>query len=394
MSGTLAVARVDGGMTNSTEPARVRALLLAGLTAAIAMLVFATAAQAAPDPIASGNTDLHIKNGMQRKLSNNGITVSGLGATVVSGKKIGMIVREGQLDPTNAQGQIEQRGGFKLARGRRGVPVTAVEVNTVRGAVIARVAGARMQLGTFQPPTLTREGFGSRFKAAQLVLTQNAANRISNRLGLKGSKRIRGGRTLSNLFSLTQPRSVTLLAQGNATLTPSAASLEKLKAKGVEVPAGLTAIAPATVTTPLAFQLPISGGTMQLDSSAGEVATAGGVQILKTTKTLSPQLQLKAFEIDLTGRSASAELEINPNPPFGGNAGRSFALSLVIPDGAVVANPATRQIEVKGVEAKLQSAGASTLNNVLNQPAPSPPAASNFVLGETLGTFSLTAQAQ
>jgi hypothetical protein len=383
-------------MTNSNVPARLRAILLASLATAIATLAFSAAAQAAANPIAGGNTDLHLKNGMQRKLSNLGVDVLGLGATSVSGKKIGLVVSEGKLDPTDGQGELENRGGFKLALGRRGVPVTNVEVDTVRGLVIARVAGARMQFGTFASPSTAREGFGARLKAGQLVLSEKVATRISNRLGLKGSRRIAGGRVLSNLFVAAQPRTVTLLPQGSASLVANAATVAKFKAKGVEVPAGFSAVAPATEPNSLVFQLPITGGEMQLSSStgAGQVETAGGIQILKSTKTLSPQVVIKALSIDLTAKQASAEFEITPAPPFAGNTARSFGVSLTVPNGALVADPTTRQIEVKGVEAKLEANAVGTLNNVFDQPAPAPPAPSNFVVGDPLGTFTLVAQAQ
>jgi hypothetical protein len=99
----------------------------------------------------------------------------------------------------------------------------------------------------------------------------------------------------------------------------------------------------------------VGGGTIMLGSSsgAGKVETSGGLQILKTTKTLSPKLAMTSFSLDLTGKSATAELEITPAPPFAGNTGRSFGLSLVVPNGAVVTHPTTRQLEVKGVEARL-----------------------------------------
>lgn len=360
------------------------------------MLAFTAAAQAATSEVASGATDLHLKKGMQRKLANTGIDVLGLGATSVSGNKIGLVLAEGKLDPATAQGELETRGGFKFALGRRGVPITGVEVNTVRGVVIARVAGARMQFATFSSPSIGREGFGARLKAGQLVLTEKVATRISNRLGLKGSRRIAGGRVLSNLFVAAQPRTVTLLPQGSATLTANPATVAKFKEKGVAVPAGFSPVAPATSPSSLVFQLPITGGTMYLNSSsgAGEVETGGGIQILKSTKTLSPQVALKAFSLDLTAKSGTAEFEITPAPPFAGNTGRSFGVSLVIPNNAFVANPTTRQLEVKGAEAKLQANAVETLNNVFNQPAPAPPASSNFIVGDTLGTFNLVAQAE
>ena len=90
-------------MTNPTQPARARTLLLAFAATAVAMLGFSVAAQAAPSEVASGNTDLHLKKGMQRKLANNGIDLLGLGATPVAGSKIGLVVSQGTLDPTDAR---------------------------------------------------------------------------------------------------------------------------------------------------------------------------------------------------------------------------------------------------------------------------------------------------
>jgi len=58
----------------------------------------------------------------------------------------------------------------------------------------------------------------------------------------------------------------------------------------------------------------------------------------------------------------------------------------------VVADPITRTITVKNAEAQLQAVAAATLNDVFNQPKPEP--ASNFVVGDSFGTFSFTAQAQ
>jgi hypothetical protein len=45
-------------------------------------------------------------------------------------------------------------------------------------------------------------------------------------------------------------------------------------------------------------------------------------------------------------------------------------------------------------EARLQASAASTFNDVFNQPAPQPPPASNFVVGDPLGRFSMTIHAR
>jgi hypothetical protein len=373
---------------------RGRSWPIALLAIAAALFAIAPAASAARDPIASGTTDLHMKNGFLKKLSNLGVGVQPVGGGSVSGKKIALTVDGGKLNPVDAQGFLETRGGFKLDSGKQAVPVTQLTVNTVKGAVFANVAKARMQLGTIVPPTTAREGFGANLKAVKVSLTEKATRRISNRLGLQGAKRLNPGRVLSNLYSSAQPETVTVLPQGNATLLLNSIALDKLEAKGVKVPQGLTEIAPATKPKPTSLEFPIGGGTLAPDASKGSVETTGGLQILKETDTLSPTMRLRNLFVDFGAKTASAELEILPAPPFPGAAGRSSIVDIVLPPNSVMADPVKRTITVQAGEARLQATTASTLNDVFNQPAPAPPPSSNFVVGDPLGTLSMTVQAR
>ena len=383
-------------MYNAPQPARAWRWtpVYLGIAALLALLAFVPAASAARDPIAGGATDLHMKKGFLRKLSNAGIVVTGIRGGQASGNKIGLTVRSGMLDPTSVEGHLEAHGGFKLSVGNRGVPIYNVSVNTVKGSVYATVAKAHMQMATFANPLLTREGFGANFKAGQLVLTEKATRRISNRLGLTGNQRLQAGRVISNLYSSAQPRTVTLLPQGTATLTPNQATLAKFAAKGVKLPSGIAPIAPASAPTPTTLQFPIAGGTLAPDGTAGTLQTSGGVTVTKEAKSLSPQIKLVNIAIDFGTKVATVELEILPAPPFPGATGRASIADLTLPANSVVANPGTRQIAIAGAEAKLQAVAATTLNSVFNQPAPEPPPSSNFVVGDPFGTFSLIAQAQ
>lgn len=371
-----------------------RKLLLLTTLGSLFLALAPTASAAPRDPIASGATDLHLKKGMLRKLGNLGVTVQAIGTGATSsGSKIGLTVRDGMLDPTDVQGFLDNRGGFKFQLGNRGVPVTQLTVNTVKGTVFGKIAKARMQLGTFAPPTFEREGFGANFKAVKLSLTEKATRRISNRLGLRGSKRLNPGRVLSNLYSTAQPETVTLLPQGNATLIGNATTLAKFAAKGVKVPEGFSAIAPAKATG-TSFELPIAGGTLAPDAGKGLVETAGGIQILKDTDSLDPTMRLSNVQLDFAAKTATVQLEILPTPPFPGAAGRTALVDVVLAPNSVVANPAARTISIQNAEARLQAAAASTLNDVFNQPAPAPPPSSNFVVGDPLGAFSMVAQAR
>ena len=199
----------------STRPVAIRMIVGAAAVVA-ALLAFVPAASAARDPISGGTTDLHLKQGFLKKLTNLGVGVAGVSTGQVGGNKINVPVSEGMFDPTNAQGHFTSPGGFQLVKGARSVAITGLEVNTVHSFIRANVGGAHMQFGTFGPVTAGREGFGARIKANQLTLTQKAATRISNKLGLQGSKRI-NQRVMSNEFNITVPETVTILGQNEAT---------------------------------------------------------------------------------------------------------------------------------------------------------------------------------
>ena len=374
----------------STRPVALR--MIVGAAAVIAaLLAFVPAANAARDPISGGTTDLHLKKGFIKKLTNLGVGLAGVGTGQVNGGAISLPVTEGMFDPTNAQGHITSPGGFQLVRGARSVAISDVEANTVQGYVRASVAGAKMKLGTFANPTIGREGFGARVKAGQLILTQNAANRISNKLGLQGSQRI-NSRVMSNEFNITVPATVTILGQGEATLEGAPAAFKKFAEKGVEVPKGINPIAPGKSPKAGSFSFPVTGGTVTPDATSGQVTTSGGVEILKKGKTSSPQVKITNIWLELQQKTATVELEILPTP---GQTGRSSIVELVFPANSITTNPTTRQIAIQKAEAKLQGPAATTLNTVFNAgDEKAPPASSEFAAGELFGTFSVTLQAQ
>ncbi|MFN8218180.1 MAG: HtaA domain-containing protein [Solirubrobacterales bacterium] len=382
-------------MTVSSPARALRPRFLIGAAATLlALLVLAPAALAARDPLGGGGTDYHFKKGFVRKLSNLGVTVSALGNASLTGNKLSQSYLAGKLDPTTGLGYVEQRGGFKLSLGNRGVPVTKVTVNTAKGIVYATVAKAHMELGTLSELVTSREGFGANVRTVKLTLSEKATRRISNRLGLRGPRRLNPGRVMSNSYTVAQPSTVTLLAKGSASLVGDLGTFSKFGQKGVELPGGITALAPATKPTPVSFEFPITGGTLATDATDGTVATGGGVQIVKKAEPFSPTMKLTNIQVDFKARTATVEIELLPNPPLPGTVGRSSIADVTLPAGAVKADPATRTITITGAEAKLQAVAAATLNDVFNQPAGEAPASSNFVVGDPFGKFSLVAYAR
>src|SRR6201996_3253780 len=385
--------RKDDMTHAKSRPVALRMIVGAAAVVA-ALLAFVPAASAARDPISGGTTDLHLKKGFLKKLTNLGVGIAGVSTGQVGGAKTGLPVAEGMFDPTNAQGHITSPGGFQLVKGARSVAVTGVEVNTVHGFVRATIAGAHMQFATLSPLTTGREGFGARFKAGQLTLTQKAATRISNQLGLQGSQRI-NARVMSNQFSTTVPSSLTILGTGEATLMGNAKTFAKFGEKGVDLSSGIKPIAPAKNSKATQFTFPITGGTLATNYSAGTINTIGGIEIVKKGKILSPTMKIANIVVEFATKTATVELEITPVPPFPGATGRSSIVDLTFPTNSVTSNPTLRQVTVKGAEAKLQPVAAATLNQVFNQgEEKAPPASSEFAAGELLGTFSMVLQAQ
>src|SRR5689334_18109249 len=130
----------------NTRPVALRMIVGAAVVVA-ALLAFVPAASAARDPISGGTTDLHLKKGFLKKLTNLGVGLAGVGTGQTSGNKISLPVTEGKFDPTDGQGHITSPGGFQLVRGSRAVPISGVEVNTVHNFIRATIAGAHMQVG-------------------------------------------------------------------------------------------------------------------------------------------------------------------------------------------------------------------------------------------------------
>jgi hypothetical protein len=131
------------------------------------------------------------------------------------------------------------------------------------------------------------------------------------------------------------------------------------------------------------------------DYTTGQVTTTGGVEIVKKGKTLSPTMKIANVWVEFAQKTATVELEITPAPPFPGATGRSSIVEIVFPANAIQSNPTTRQVTIKGAEAKLQAVAAQTLNTVFNQGDEKvPPATSEFAAGELFGTFSMMLQAQ
>ena len=206
-------------MTDATQPRMARrSMLPVGMLAAalVALLAFAPFASAAPDPIESGMSKLYLKKGFEKKLDNLDVQVVKYGSGTVKNNRLQVAVRVtgGSVDPLTGQGSVTTKmsGGFKLKYRKRTVPIYGLEVNTTNKWVRATIAGTTMKLGNLAKMSFSRNGFGTSLLSGQLALTDNAATRISNKLGLRNA--LSGGRVISNSYTNAQPATTAVVAQG------------------------------------------------------------------------------------------------------------------------------------------------------------------------------------
>src|ERR1700710_2555848 len=82
----------------SARPVALRTIVGAAAVI-VALLAFVPAASAARDPISGGTTDLHLKSGFLKKLTNLGIGIAGVSTGQVGGSKISLPGSPGMFAP-------------------------------------------------------------------------------------------------------------------------------------------------------------------------------------------------------------------------------------------------------------------------------------------------------
>jgi len=375
--------------------------LVAALAASLAL---APLASAASDPIASGTTTLTVKKGFKNKLNKKKIKLLKWGSGKVKNRNVILGVTGGSLDPTNGQGTTEQGGGFKLKRGKRTVPITELTLDRTAKAAYAKIAGARMKLGFLATLSFVRNGFGVNVNAAKLKLTGKAAKRINAKLGLKKQKPFKGGNVMSNAYSETQPKTVTVLASGKADLLTDETTVKTFV---LAPPTGLAVkIEPIEPTelestenpfTPL-LKFPISGGKIAPDANAGTVETTGGVRLVQELEAGTTTMTLGNIWVDLSAKTATVEVSVEStiSPELNlGELGRSSIADLNLAGATITSDPTNHTVSVQNATATLQAVTAETLNSVFGAPFDAAKIPhGTFAEGAGLGTFSFTAQTQ
>jgi hypothetical protein len=394
-------------MKDVTQPVRHRGTMLSAvaLVAALAAsLVLAPFASAASDPLASGTTTITLNKNLFKKLKKSGTKVIKVSPGTVKARRVTLPVSGGSLDPTNGQGTIEQSGGIKFKHGKKSAVVKLLELDTTSKSLKAKVGGKSMKLASVSGLSSARNGFGANVTIGSTKLTSKAAKQLNKKLGFTGKKAkkapFKGGKGLGSGLSETQPKTVTVLPGGNATLATSLATDLKL----AKVLVGIETVAPATEPEPIpppAYAFPISGGTIAPNAEGGVLQTTGGLKLVQEFKPgVETTMTLNAIWVDLGAKTATVEVtlastvseEINKL----GNLGRSSIANISLTGATVKSDPSAHTVSVENATATLQAVTAETLNSVFVEPfeAITKTEGERFKEGDPLGTFSFTAQTQ
>ncbi len=373
--------------------------------ALIALLAFAPFASAASDPLASGTTTLTLNKGFFKKLKKNDVKVLKVSPGAVKNRTVTLPVSGGSLDPTTGLGTVNVSGGLKFKHGKKQVPLKNLIFDSTTKFLTGTVGKKQMKIATLNGLSFVRNGFGVDVGVTKLRLTENAAKQLNKKLGFSnqsnGSHKrattssadsanvvFKKNQVTGSSASTTQPSTVAVLAQGDATLVPDpTGAFSKFPKHGINPFTNISAIAPAQKqgTIPKIFYtFPLTGGTLAPNASAGTVNSGGGIQITNPAPG-GNTVQFTALGIDFTAKTVLADNIIN-----GVLVGHASIADLDLTGATITSDATAKTITVTGAVVKLQAVAAATLN----QEFPTLVPGGEFAAGDSLGAVSFTAHTQ
>jgi hypothetical protein len=355
---------------------RAALLLLASL------LVFATNANAAYDPVGAGATKLRLDPGFLSALRKSGVKLRAVAPATMRGGTVSFPVSGGKFDPTQGFGTVEHEGALRLEAGGSSLPIRALRLKTTQSQspFTAKVGGSQLKLARAAKLTVERQGFGERIAVSGLLLSPKLITRLAKKLRIRGA--LEAGQRLGSATTVAAPETVKVVARNRASLTLDPAFAAKLDSLFVAV----NPIFPAE--HPGDFTLPIAKGRVAPDGSTGTVFTGGSLELLQLG---GGQVFWAEAAFDLGAGEFSAEVEVLPSPPYAGQAGRGGMAGLDLRAARISPQPRTRTIAIEGARLLLSAGAAATFNEVFAKPQGKD---SVFVAGETVGSVSLVVQGQ
>jgi len=334
------------------------------------------------DEVGAGATKLVLDKGFLSLMKRNGVKVAVRAPTTLKNGVVSFPAVRGKFDPTSGNATVESEGTLLLKAERGLVSFKALQVKTTRrGAPLAaKVGGGQLKLGSTKSVKFSRRGFGARFQVGAMTLAPKVAARLDKRLHLEVPTD--AATRLGTAISDFQPKSVSILGEGRATLELDPGFLAKLDRLHVAV----NPIFPAERPGPLTVE--IFGGRLAADLAGGVLETRGGIEMLQLG---GGKIVWSDARIDFDNGVFEPEADIEPAPPYAGKIGPSGVASVDRSAGAVSADAKKRTISLVGGAVALADPTAATLNEVFARPQG---ADGVFAAGETVARLSFAAQGQ
>ncbi len=362
-----------------TSPVSAFIATRSSLAALLTLICLSAPAQALYDPLAGGTTKLTLEKSFLSLMKSHGVKVSAKAPAKFRGGVLTLPISGGEMDPTTARGTIEHEGTLVFSSNRHNVVFRAITIKAKKTPLIAKVGGSQLKVAKAKTISSKREGFGEGFSSKGLLLTQKVATRMNKKLGL--GRLLKEGTPFGKTTSKTQPSLVSILPQGQASLTPDPAFIAKLKALFVS----LNPIFPAegrggVFTFPIGLQ-----GAISPDASQGTLKLVGDLEFLQLG---GGQIFWHETWLELQGQSFSPEVDLEPTPAFAGKIGRTGVLALGLSQASVTSDPQARTITLQGAPATLTAQSAQEFNGAFAE------GREEFRAGEVVGVVGFGAVGQ
>jgi hypothetical protein len=343
---------------------------------ALLLLVPASPASGAYDPLASGSTTIVFSREFRQLLREHDVKLEGRAGARVRGDRITFPVSGGRLDPVPPRGLVEHAGAVVFRAGNRRLPMKALQLKTTqrRSPLSAKFGGGKLRLADSSRLTTSRAGFGLAATVQGTRLSAKVAVRLDKKLGLPGV--FEAGDLLGRARTVAEPETAAVLPEGSASLDLAPAFAAKLQGLFVAV----NPVFPAEHPGPFTF--PITGREIAPDGTAGTIRLAGSLELLQLG---GGQILWADPYLDLGSGALSAEADLEPSPRLPGKLGRVTLLDLGT--GSVASDPGARTVELAGAPLTLAAETARYLNEAFTPEAPM------FAAGELVGTVGFRAQA-
>jgi hypothetical protein len=359
---------------------RVTKALAICLVLAAGLMGLAMAQRAAAEGVAGGATLVEFNRGLFRALKKDGVQLSKVGASAVSGRFATILADGGQIDFTSGSGWIYSGDGFRFRAGKRSVKVTQLTVDTTKGTVRATVGGTKLKLAAIPGYDFAREGFGAAVETSGLHLTARSSSILNRRLGLDI---FRPGRAFGTISASLQPDEVPVTA-GSVRFEFDAGTVAKVKSLGFEVQPMESS---GSLSDPV-FSAPLLAGRIDPGMTRTWGMAEGGFRITNpegpgpTVDWWNLGLSFETGKLLTSGLAHTEFGQVAPGPP-------QPLAALNLASATVIVDSTYRTVTVTGAKATLEAGAVAYINQVFAIDRGKEPV---LAAGDPLGTISLTMQ--